>query len=146
MLFRSVLTADSWQLSNAPILEMAALRASFELFDEAGMDRLVKKSYLLTSYLNFVINDVLSNANQTSLVKIITPFLEQKQGCQLSLQFEANGKKIFDALTRNGVIADWREPDQEGRGSGVIRVAPVPLYNSFNDVCRFGQLLKDAIS
>jgi kynureninase len=76
---------------------------------------------------------------------VITPFAEQQQGCQLSLQFETDGKKIFDSLTNKGVISDWREPDQEGRGSGVIRVAPVPLYNSFNDVYRFGQILKDAI-
>jgi kynureninase len=62
------------------------------------------------------------------------------------LQFESNGKNIFDYLTKQGVIADWREPDQEGRGSGVIRVAPVPLYNSFADVYRFGQILKSAIS
>jgi kynureninase len=143
--FTPVLTADSWQLSNAPILEMAALRASFELFDEAGMERLVKKSNALTSYLKFVIDDVLASCNKIDLVNLITPFTEQQQGCQLSLQFETDGKMIFDTLTSKGVIADWREPDQEGRGSGVIRVAPVPLYNSFNDVFRFGQILKDAI-
>jgi len=95
--------------------------------------------------LKFVIEDVLTSLAKSDLVKIITPFAEQQQGCQLSLQFETDGKKIFDSLTSKGVIADWREPDQEGRGSGVIRVAPVPLYNSFNDVYRFGQLLQEAI-
>ena len=109
------------------------------------MDRLVKKSNALTSYLKFVITDVLASCNKSDLVNLITPFVEQQQGCQLSLQFETDGKMIFDTLTSKCVIADWREPDQEGRGSGVIRVAPVPLYNSFNDVFRFGQILKDAI-
>lgn len=144
--FVPVKSADSWQLSNAPILEMAALRASLELFDEAGMQRLSDKSKLLTSYLQFVIHDVLKQTDQQSLVNIITPFNEQQQGCQLSIQLNSNGRKIFDALTSDGVIGDWREPDQAVRGSGVIRVAPVPLYNSFIDVYRFGQLFAKAIS
>lgn len=138
-------TADSWQLSNAPVLEMAALRASMELFDEAGMDQLTTKSHELTSYLLFVVRDVLAKRGKENILKVITPFESQNQGCQLSLQFAGNGKKIFDLLTAQGVIADWREPDQEGRGDGVIRVAPVPLYNSFDDVFRFGQLLSEAL-
>jgi kynureninase len=144
--FVPVKSADSWQLSNAPILEMAALRASMELFDEAGIDRLVLKSNKLTAYLLFVVRSVLREAGKEDLISVITPFETQQQGCQLSLQFKENGRKIFDELTAKGVIADWREPDQPGRGSGVIRVAPVPLYNSFSDVYRFGQLLRSAIS
>jgi len=143
--FVPVATADSWQLSNAPILPMAALRASLELFDEAGINRLTEKSLALTSYLLFVIRDVLKKKNKENLIQILTPFEAQKSGCQLSLQFSENGKLIFDQLANNGVIADWREPDQTGRGSGVIRIAPVPLYNSFEDVFRFGVLLEKAI-
>jgi kynureninase len=143
--FVPVASADSWQLSNAPILEMAALRASLELFEEAGMDRLVAKSLEMTSYLLFVIRDVLKQRGQEDLILILTPFEEQQHGCQLSLQMKTNGRAIFDQLTKEGVIADWREPDQEGRGSGVIRVAPVPLYNSFGDVFQFGEILARSI-
>lgn len=139
--FTPVLTADSWQTSNAPILEIAALRASLELFEQAGMDALVAKSNKLTSYLLFVIKDVLKSKNKEDLISVITPFEEQQQGCQLSLQLKSNGKKIFDFLTEEGIIADWREPDQDGRGDGVIRVAPVPLYNSFMDAYKFGEIL-----
>ena len=80
-----------------------------------------------------------------NLISIVTPFEAQLKGCQLSLQFATDGKQIFDSITKSGVISDWREPDQQGRGSGVIRVAPVPLYNSFKDAYRFGQLLNEAI-
>lgn len=142
--FIPVPTADSWQLSNAPVLEMAALRASMELFDKAGMDQLTKKSFELTSYLYFIINDIIQN-RKSDAIRIITPFETQGQGCQLSLQMNEQGKSIFDALTAAGVVADWREPDQEGRVGGVIRVAPVPLYNSFYDVWRFGEILKAAV-
>jgi kynureninase len=143
--FVPVQSADSWQLSNAPVLEMAALRASMELFDEAGMERLTAKSKLLTSYLLFGLRDVLKNAGKENLIRIITPFETQQQGCQLSLSFREHGRGIFDKLTASGVIADWREPDQAGRDSGVIRVAPVPLYNSFTDVFRFGEILASAL-
>jgi kynureninase len=143
--FIPVPTADSWQLSNAPILEMAALRASLELFDRAGMERLTRKSLELTAYLQYVVQEVLRVKNKSGAIRIITPFDEQQQGCQLSLQMGEDGKNVFDALTAGGVIADWREPDQEGREGGVIRVAPVPLYNSFYDVWRFGELLKSTI-
>ncbi len=136
--FDPVQTADAWQLSNAPILNMAALRASMDLFEEAGMDALTKKSLQLTSYLIYIVKDVLKEMGDESLIKIITPFEQQLQGCQLSLILK-NGKRIFDYLTEEGVIADWREPD-------VIRIAPVPLYNSFEDVFHFGRILKAAFS
>lgn len=143
--FIPVLSAESWQLSNAPILEMAALRASMELFDEAGMDRLCTKSFELTSYLLFIIRDVLSKSGKDGLLNVITPFEDQKRGCQLSLEFGSKGRDIFNALSAAGVVADWREPDQDGRDFGVIRVAPVPLYNSFEDVWRFGKAMESAI-
>lgn len=144
--FIPVPSADSWQLSNAPILEMAALRASMELFDEAGMERLTEKSHELTSFLLFVVRDVLAKSGKENILRVMTPFEEQHQGCQLSLQFAGNGKRIFDFITAQGVIADWREPDQEGREEGVIRVAPVPLYNSYEDVFRFGEILSKVLN
>jgi kynureninase len=144
--FIPVKSADSWQLSNAPILEMAALRASMELFDAAGMEKLTAKSFKLTSYLLYVVRDVLNATGHNDLIFVLTPFDEQQQGCQLSLQFKENGKAIFDTLTEAGVIADWREPDHSERGDGVIRVAPVPLYNTFTDVYRFGEILRSAIT
>lgn len=136
--FDPVASADAWQLSNAPILPMAALRASMEIFDKAGMDALTKKSLMLTGFLQFVIQDILEKKNNQSLIDIITPFDKQQQGCQLSLIIKQNGKKVFDILTESGVIADWREPD-------VLRIAPVPLYNSFEDVYNFGEELEKAI-
>ncbi len=136
--FDPVESADAWQLSNAPILPMAALRASMEIYDKAGMDALTKKSLLLTGYLQFIIKDVLEKKNKPTFINIITPFDTQQQGCQLSLIVKENGKKVFDKLTTAGVIADWREPD-------VLRMAPVPLYNSFQDVYLFGEELGKAI-
>ncbi|MBL7923153.1 MAG: kynureninase [Bacteroidia bacterium] len=143
--FVPVPSADSWQLSNAPILEMAALRASMELFERAGMKRLREKSLELTGYLLHVIRAVLLDKGNPGLLEVITPFEEQQQGCQLSLQFNTGGRSVFESMTASGVISDWREPDQEGRSGGVIRVAPVPLYNSFMDVWRFGEALRTAL-
>lgn len=143
--FVPVPAADSWQLSNAPVLEMAALRASMELFDKAGMDALTAKSHQLTAFLLFTVREVLRRKGMEDALEVITPFEAQQQGCQLSLVFRGRGRELFEALTRGGVVADWREPDQEGRDEGVIRVAPVPLYNSFEDVWRFGQVLGQAL-
>lgn len=143
--FIPVPSADSWQLSNAPILEMAALRSSMELFDDAGMEALTSKSRQLTAYLLFTVREVLKQKGMEGALVVITPFEEQQQGCQLSLSFKGRGRELFDALTREGVVADWREPDQEVREEGVIRVAPVPLYNSYEDVWRFGQVLDAAL-
>jgi kynureninase len=124
--------AAGWQLSNAPILSMAAHKASLKIFDEVGMKALRKKSELLTSYLEFLLNTEIEN--RKSDFEIITPSESKHRGCQLSIQTKKNGKKLFDRITKAGVIADWREPD-------VIRVAPVPLYNSFEDVWYFAEVL-----
>lgn len=122
--FQPIPTAEGWQLSNAPVLLMAAHRASLEIFQEAGFDRLVEKGQLLSNYLIFLLDAV--NAQLASpIVEIITP--RDAHGCQVSIQFKENGKKVFEALQQAGVITDWREPN-------VIRMAPVPLYNSFYDV------------
>jgi len=124
--FEAMKGAAGWQLSNAQILPMAAHKASLTLFDEAGMDRLVQKSKLLTGYLDYLIHEL--NAKQNRIqISIITPSETEERGCQLSLVLSERGKEIHQAITKMGVVADWREPN-------VIRVAPVPMYTSFEDV------------
>ncbi|MBT8327923.1 MAG: kynureninase [Bacteroidia bacterium] len=120
------------QLSNAPVLTMAAHKASLDMFDEVGMDVLVEKGTKLNAFLEQVVIDA-QNANPKLEFEIITP---EERGCQLSMLTNENGKALFDYLTEHDVIADWREPN-------VIRLAPVPLYNSFMDIWEFGELLKN---
>jgi kynureninase len=135
--FKPMPGADGWQLSNSNILPLAAQRAALEIFDEAGMQPLRKKSLQLTGYLEYLLREeVSSKANR---LRIITPENPEARGCQLSLLVEKNGKKLFEQISKAGVIGDWREPN-------VIRVAPTPLYNSYSDVYHFAQLLKKAIS
>jgi kynureninase len=129
--FDPIPSAEAWQLSNPPILSMAAIHASLQIFSKAGMENLRAKSEMLTSYLEFLIND--SNLEN---INILTPSKIEERGCQLSLQIRDKTKDLYNKLTENGVIADWREPD-------VIRVAPVPLYNSFEDVWQFVNVLKE---
>lgn len=132
--FNPIQSAEGWQLSNAPILSMAAHRASVALFAAAGMDALVAKSKKLTGYLEFCLNQV----NTNNAFEIITPANPDERGCQLSMLFNDKGREVFDKLTANGVIADWRNPN-------VIRVAPVPLYNSFADVFKFATLVAEVL-
>ncbi len=127
-------TAERWQLSNAPVFSMAACRASLDIFDEAGMDALVKKSEQLTAYLEFVVNEV--NKSKNNCLQIITP--PEHRGCQISIVAHGYGKTLYSALIKNGVIPDWREPN-------VIRCAAVPLYNSFTDIYRFGSILQSLL-
>ncbi len=136
--FHPMAGAEGWQLSNAPVLGMAAHLASLELFHEAGMDRIGAKRDLLTAYMAFIIDDLSTRNNDRVSFEIITPSDKTKRGAQLSIMAKGQGRKLFDALSAEGVIADWREPN-------VIRVAPAPLYNSFEDCYWFGQLLEKAI-
>lgn len=124
-------SAERWQLSNAPILSMAACRASLDIFEEAGMPALIQKSRELVAYLEFVIEEV--NKEKNHCLQIITP--PQNRGCQLSIVANGYGKTLYEGLIANGVIPDWREPN-------VIRCAAIPLYNSFEDLHRFGEILK----
>ncbi|HAY34011.1 MAG TPA: kynureninase [Ignavibacteria bacterium] len=124
-------TAESWQLSNPPIFQLASLRASLDIFEEAGISALRKKSEMMTAYLEFLINE-----KNNSGIQIITPQEKNERGCQLSLRIAENGKEKFKRLLDKGVICDWREPD-------VIRAAPVPLYNGFEDVRKFAGILSE---
>jgi kynureninase len=126
-------TAESWQMSNAPVFNMVAHNASLDLFDKAGIQALREKSEKLTAYLEYLLNEIPAQP-----FVIITPSHPTRRGCQLSLLFKERGKEVFDRITEEGVIADWREPN-------VIRVAPVPLYNSFEDVYRLYEILRNAI-
>ena len=128
--FNPIKTVEGWQLSNPPILSLAAIRASLSIFEEVGMQALVKKSRILTGYLRYLLSTI-----DTDRVKVITP---ENSGCQISIRVKNGNKDLFDRITSDGVIADWREPD-------VIRVAPVPLYNSFEDVFIFHKILKSLL-
>ncbi|GIW81828.1 MAG: kynureninase [Gemmatales bacterium] len=121
--------ADGWQLSNPPILSLAPLRASFELFDRAGTAALRAKSELLTSYLLFLL-DRLPRA-----IEVVTPRPPEHHGCQISLRFPARAQQIVRKLRAHGVVCDERPPD-------IVRLAPVPLYNSFRDVYQFAERLR----
>ncbi len=136
--FEAIPTAEGWQLSNAPVLSMAAHKASLDVFDEAGIEQLHTKRKLLAGYLHFILNDI-NNRNAEKVIEIITPSNENERGCQVSMLMLKNGKEIFTELNTRGVIVDWREPN-------VIRVAPVPLYNSFEDVWRFGNIVRTTIN
>ena len=126
---------DGWQLSNFPVLSGAAQLASLELFERAGMKALRKKSLLLTGFLDFLLRGI--DPQQKQFV-IITPQPAEERGCQLSLLMRKEGRKFFNKISRHGIIADWREPD-------VIRIAPVPLYNTFQEVYRFAEIFSDAL-
>ena len=122
---------DGWQLSNFPVLTGAAHLASLAIFEKAGMKSLRVKSLLLTGFLEFLLQQLDAGKEYFN---IITPAEPSSRGCQLSVLMSRNGRRVFEKITRHGVIADWREPN-------VIRVAPVPLYNTFEDVFRFADIL-----
>lgn len=132
--FEAIPTSEAWQLSNPPILAMAAVWASLQIFEEVGMDKLRNKAIQLTAYLELLVKSL-----GEEIVNIITPIDPMQRGSQLSIQVKNADKELFDQLSDRGVIADWREPD-------VIRVAPVPLYNSYEDVFTFYKILKDVIT
>jgi kynureninase len=136
--FEAIQTAEGWQLSNAPVLSMAAHKASLDIFDEAGIDKLHEKRKKLSGYLHYVLGEINSIQNQ-KVIEVITPLDERERGCQVSMLMLKDGREIFNELTKQGVIADWREPN-------VIRVAPVPLYNTFEDVWRFGEIVRTTIN
>ena len=127
--FVPITGAEGWQISNGPILSMACLRKSMDIFDEVGMDALRTKSEALTGYLEFLLNSMQGK------VSIVSPTDPKERGCQLSVLIHENRKKVFEQLGERGVVCDWREPD-------VIRLAPAPLYNSYSDVYQAVEILR----
>ncbi|MBU2527031.1 MAG: kynureninase [Bacteroidetes bacterium] len=130
--FKPMPNAEAWQLSNLPILSLAPQLASVQMFDDVGMGALVAKSQKLTNYLQYLLEH---SQGFNRYFELLTPL---KRGCQLSLYFKNKGREVFDAFSEHGVVADWREP-------GVIRLAPVPLYNSFEEMYLFAVILKNTL-
>lgn len=124
--------AAGWQMSNAPVMNMVGLHASLDIFEKAGMDLIHQKSRDLTGYFEFLLREI-----PNPPFRILTPSDPQRRGAQISLYFDAKGKEVFQALESKNVVADWREP-------GVIRMAPAPLYNRFEDVYEAVRLIREA--
>lgn len=131
--FHAMEGAEGWQLSNPPILSLAALRASMDIFSEAGMDRLREKSAALTGYTEFLLKE-----KKSARFSITTPSEEARRGAQLSIRVRENGRELCDKLASDGIVGDWREPD-------IFRIAPVPLYNRYQDVYRFVEQFSSAL-
>lgn len=133
--FLPIQGAEGWQQSNAPILSMAAHLAALQIFEEAGLENLRNKSIQLTNFTEFILKEKLNTS-----IEIITPENAKERGCQLSIRVSVskNGKDVFNKLMAQNFICDWREPD-------IIRIAPVPLYNTFTDVWRFAEALEQII-
>jgi kynureninase len=127
--------ADGWQLANSNVLAMATHQASLDIFQEAGIENLRRKSEKLTGYLEYLIRQI---SGASGVLEIITPKTPEERGCQLSLLIHRGGKAVFDEFYKNGVVGDWRNPN-------VIRLAPTPLYNSFLDVFRFAKILEQSL-
>jgi kynureninase len=132
--FHAMAGAEGWQLSNPSIISLAALRASMEIFQDAGMERLREKSVSLTGYLEFLLDKQKSPG-----FSIITPGEKERRGAQLSIRIRQGGRALCDRLAQEGIVGDWREPD-------ILRVAPVPLYNTYHDVFRFVRRFAAALS
>ncbi|MDP2527686.1 kynureninase [Maribacter dokdonensis] len=131
--FEPMENADAWQISNVPVLSVAPYLASLTMFEEVGMDKLIEKRNLIVSYLEFILQEIDKEVDST--FEIITP---ADRGCQLSVFLHGQGKTLFNYLMEKGVVTDWREPN-------VIRLAPAPFYSTFEDMYRFGQILKEGV-
>ena len=136
--FQPMEGAEGWQLSNAPILGMSAMKASLEVFADVGMRALREKSERLTAYLEYTI-DTLAEEFPDAGISIITPREPELRGCQISINIAGRERKLFDDMIAAGLIADFREPC-------IIRIAPVPLYNSFEDVFTFGRVMRELLA
>ena len=131
--FEPMENADAWQISNVPILSVAPYLASLTMFEEVGMDKLITKRNQIVAYLEYILHEI--DKEVDSSFEIITP---KERGCQLSVFLHGQGKSLFNYLMENGVVTDWREPN-------VIRLAPAPFYSSYEDMYRFGQILKAGV-
>jgi len=133
--FSPMASAEGWQLSNASVIGVSMLKASLDIFDQVGIDNLREKSINLTGYLEFIINEVIWDRYPIKPLQIITPKEVEQRGCQLSVKLIDTNYNVFNMLSQAGVIIDFRKPD-------IIRIAPVPLYNSFQDIFYFGEQLR----
>ncbi len=129
--------ANAWQVSNTPIFSLAPYLASLTMFEEVGMSAIIKKRKLIVSYLEFILLEIAKKFEAT--FEIITPIAPEERGTQLSVYLHGFGRKVFDELMNNGVVVDWREPN-------VIRLAPVALYCSYEDMYYFGKVLEKALT
>jgi len=136
--FKPVLTAEGWQLSTPSLVLLAAHKAALEIFEEAGMEVILKKSKMLSDYLTFILNEI-NSTQMEKVIDIITPGNENEKGCQLSILMPKRGREIYEKFSQHGIFADWREPE-------VIRIAPVPLYNTFEEIWIFGNTLQKILS
>jgi kynureninase len=135
--FQPMEGAEGWQLSNVPVLGMSAMKASLDIFTAAGMPALREKSEKLTGYLEYTV-DCLASEFPSADISLITPRDPAQRGCQISIDIAGRGREFFDSMIAAGVIADFREPC-------VIRLAPVPLYNSFEDVLTFAKVMRELL-
>jgi len=135
--FKAMPGAEGWQLSTPAMFLYAAHLAALKIFDEAGWDKILAKQKSLTAYLWYLLDEI-NNSSNKKIIEFITPRNEKDRGCQVSMLMLENGKKIYNGLMKQGIFTDWREPN-------VIRLAPVPLYNSFEEVWRFTDTLKKLI-
>jgi kynureninase len=133
--FQPLKNAEGWQLSTPSIILFACHKAALDIFEEAGLEKIFRKGRALSSYLIFILNQI-NHDPEERVIEILTPQNELERGCQVSMLMLKNGKTIFDELSAQTVFADWREPD-------VIRIAPVPLYNRFEEVWRFGEIIRN---
>lgn len=136
--FKPIPTAEGWQLSTPSILLYASQKASLQIFEEAGWDNLQAKQRSLNNYLWFVLGD-LNKSSGNKVIEFITPANKDNISCQVSMLMLKKGREIFEALGRQGVMVDWREPN-------VIRIAPVPLYNTFEEAWRFGNIIQSILN
>jgi len=130
--FIPIESAEGWQQSTPPILLYASLAASLEIYNQAGFENCLVKASLMSSYLHQELKAL------GSQIRNLTPSNDNERGCQVSMLMMDKGKEVFKALTDNGIFADWREPN-------VIRVAPVPLYNSFEEIHEFVSVMKQTL-
>jgi len=135
--FKPMQGAEGWQLSTPSFMLYASHKVALDIFEQAGWDKIKAKRDLLKEYLWFLLNTV-NDTVSDEIIEFITPANEKEKGCQVSMLMLKRGREIFDSLEKNGVMVDWREPN-------VIRLAPVPLYNTFGEVWRFADILKSIV-
>jgi kynureninase len=135
--FKAMPGAQGWQVSTPAMFLYAAHRAALEIFEEASWINIIAKQKKLTAYLWFLLNEI-NSSSVKKIIEFITPFNEEERGCQVSMLMLENGKDIYNSLMKEGIFTDWREPN-------VIRLAPVPLYNTYEEVWRFADSLKKLI-